>query len=56
MNFREGDVNMQLKELTLTLKGKFLNLYKGTYITEKGNIKEYEIVSRKKDIIKENTF
>ena len=44
---------MQLKELTLTLKGKFLNLYKGTYITEKGNIKEYEIVSRKKDLIKE---
>lgn len=44
---------MQLKDLTLTLKGKFLNLYKGTYITEKGNIKEYEIVSRKKDLIKE---
>ena len=44
---------MKFKDIALKVKNKFLNVYEATYETEKGNIKKYEIISRKDNLTNE---
>ena len=45
---------MKLKSITKKYEGKYLTYYIADYLTEKGHIKSYELISRNKNLTLEN--